>query len=69
MTKDHRLYRHIKTNNVYYVLSDTLVIEKTEERAVAYCRLQPTDDPKTHITWIRPYKEFIEKFKAITLKE
>lgn len=70
LSKDHKLYRHVETNKVYYVLSDTVVIEKTRERAVAYTRLQPTEDKMTHVVWITPYDEFMDgRFKAIKLKE
>lgn len=67
---NHRLFRHVRTNNVYIVINEEVYIEATGEKAVAYARAYPTHDRNTHKVWIRPHKEFMDgRFKVVILKE
>ena len=67
---DQRLFVHKKTGNYYIVVNDCVYLEATNERAVAYYRLQPTDDMSSHKLWIRSHKEFFDgRFKKVRLKE
>ena len=67
---DQRLFVHNKTRKYYVIITDDVYIEATNERAVAYTRLQPSKDESTNKVWVRPHKEFFDgRFKKIRLKE
>lgn len=50
--KPGQRYKHYKTHGIY-VIKEIVVLEATEEPAVAYY-----DEAYPELVWIRPYKDF-----------